>query len=134
MKIACLYILSISLILFGKYCYSYGNVHRGNNGYTVAKNIGKSQLVKFPIVNQDPVITNNTLPLDSKQSIFSVENEDDDFGFRRRYVLLAACVLIMAYATLFKYLFKHFKNRPYSNKQIITAGNYKYLLQGALRI
>ena len=133
MKIACLYILSLCFLLLGGYCAVYGIVPN-DGGHPITKRIGKTQLVKLPVINQDPVITHNTLPLDSKQTIVSVVNEDDDSGLRRKYVLLATCLVILAYASFLNYLYKYFKNRLYSYKYLLTVGSYKYLLQGALRI
>ncbi|GAB2976557.1 hypothetical protein GCM10027049_09290 [Mucilaginibacter puniceus] len=133
MKIAYLYILSLCFLLLGGYCAAYG-ILPNDNSRPATKRIGKTQLVKLPVVNQDPVITHNTLPLDDKQTIVSVVNDDDDFGFRRRYVLLVTSLVILAYASFLNYLYKYFKNRLYSYKQLLTVGAYKYLLQGALRI
>ena len=133
MKIACLYILSLCFLLLGGYCAAYGIVP-DQGSHPATKRIGKTQLVKFTNTNQDPIITHNTLPLEDKQTIVSVANEDDDSGFRRKYVLIATCVIALAYISFFNYLFNHFKNRLYSYRQLFTVSSYKYLLQGALRI
>ena len=133
MKIAHLYILSLCFLLLGGYCAAYGIVP-DQGSHPATKRIGKTQLVKFTNTNQDPIITHNTLPLEDKQTIVSVANEDDDSGFRRKYVLIATCVIALAYISFFNYLFNHFKNRLYSYRQLFTVSSYKYLLQGALRI
>jgi len=131
MKIAYLYILSLCFLLLGGYCAAYGILP---NARPANKRIGKTQLVKLPVVNQDPVISHNGLPLDSKQTILTVETEDEDTGFRRKFTLLATCLVILSFSSFLNYLFKYFKNRLYSFKQLLTVGSYKYLLQGALRI
>ena len=133
MKIAHLYILSLCFLLLGGYCAAYGIIPN-DASRPANKRIGKTQLVKIPVINQDPVISNNVLPLDSKQTLLTVETEDDDTGFRRKFTLLATCLVILSFASFLNYLFKYFKNRLYSYSQLLTVGSYKYLLQGALRI
>ena len=133
MKIAYLYILSLCFLLLGGYCAAYGILH-SDGGHPATKRMGKTQLIKLPVVNQDPVISHNGLPLDTKQTILTVETEDDDSGFRRKFTLLATCLVILSAASFLNYLFKYFKNRLYSFKQLSTVGSYKYILQGVLRI
>ena len=133
MKIAYLYILSLCFLLLGGYCAAYG-ILPSDGGHPATKRMGKTQLIKLPVVNQDPVISHNGLPLDTKQTILTVETEDDDSGFRRKFTLLATWLVILSFASFLNYLFKYFKNRLYSFKQLSTVGSYKYLLQGALRI
>jgi hypothetical protein len=133
MKIAYLYILSLCFLLLGGYCAAYG-ILPNDSSHPATKRMGKTQLVKLPVVNQDPVISHNGLPLDTKETILTVEAEDDDTGFRRKFTLLATFLVVLSYASFLNYLYKFFKTRLYSFKQLIPAGSYKYLLQGALRI
>ena len=133
MKIAYLYILSLCFLLLGGYCAAYG-ILPNEGGRPANKRIGKTQLVKLPVISRDPVISHNGLPLDSKETILTVETEDDDSGFRRKFTLLATYLVILSFASFLNYLFAYFKTRLYSFKQLLTVGSYKYLLQGALRI
>jgi hypothetical protein len=133
MKIAYLYILSLCFLLLGGYCAAYGILPNDHNR-PANKRIGKTQLVKLPVINRDPVISHNGLPLDGKQTVLTLENEDDDTGFRRKFTLLATCLVVLSFASFLNYLFAYFKARLYSFKQLLTTGSSKYLLQGALRI
>jgi hypothetical protein len=133
MKIAYLYILSLCFLLLGGYCAAYG-ILPNEGGHPANKRIGKTQLVKLPIANQDPVISHTGLPVDSKETILTVETEDDDTGFRRKFTLLATYLIVFSFASFSNYLFKYFSNRLYCYKQLLSLDSYKYLLQGALRI
>ena len=77
MKIACLYILSLCFLLLGGYCAAYGIVPNDGN-HAAVKHIGKTQLIKIPNTNRLPVIAGNALPLESKETIVSIESKDDE--------------------------------------------------------
>ncbi len=107
---AVLYILCFCFLLIGGYCAAYGNLPN-DSGRPANKRIGKTQLIKLPVTNQDPIISHNGLPLGSKQTIVTVESEDDDTGFRRKFSLIATCLVIFSFASFLNYLYSYFKNR-----------------------
>lgn len=134
MKIACLYILSLCLLMFGRYCYANDLIQHDSNGHLVAKHIGKMQAFKFANIHQDPTVFTNSTPTVNKETIVSVETEDDDMGFRRKFVLIANYCVLLANASFLIYFFNYFKRRLYYFTPLFTVSSSKYILQGALRI
>ena len=127
-----LYILCFCFLLLGGYCAAYG-ILPNDSGKPAIKRIGKTQLVKIPVIEKDPVISHSGLPLNTKQTIVTVETEDDSDS-HRKYSLLATCLILVSFASFLNYLFKYFKNQLNGHKKLLTVSSYKYLLQGVLRI
>jgi hypothetical protein len=134
MKIAFLYILSLCLLMVGMYSYANDIVHHGSNAPLTAKHIGKMETFKFASIQQDPTVFSNSNPTLTDQILVSVENEDDDTSFRRKFTLLANFLIVLAGTLFLTYFFNYFKRLLYDARQLFTARTYKYILQGALRI
>ncbi len=134
MKIACLYILSVCLLMFGKHCYANDIIQQDSNGHLVAKHIGKMQAFEFANIHKDATVFTNSTPTLSEQTIINVETEDDDTGFRRKFTLLANFLIVLAGTLFLTYFFNYFKRLLYNRRQLFTVRSYKYILQGALRI
>ena len=134
MKITFLYILTLCLIMFGKYCYANDIIQHTGNGHLVAKHLGKMQRFKFANIQQDATVFTNSAPTGDDENILRVETEDDDIVFRRKIVLIVNYFILAAGASFLIYFLGCFKRRLYTFKQLITYISNRYILQGALRI
>ena len=134
MKIAFLYILSLCLLLVGKYSYANDVVQHGSDANLKAKHIGKMQTFKFASIHRDPTVFTNSTPALTDQVLVSVESEDDDTSFRRKYTLLANFLIVLIGTSFLSYFFSNHKRLFYNSRQLYAVSLYKYILQGALRI
>lgn len=79
------------------------------------------------------VVQNNGLK-EKKEEFISVENEDEDLVFTKKYVLLVNYFIAIACASLLSYFFNFLKNRlPFCWHLSYTSSN-TYLLQRVLRL
>ena len=134
MKIAFLYILSLCLLLVGKYSYANDVAQHGSDAHLTAKHIGKMQSFKFASIQKDPAVFSNSNPTITDQVLVSVESEDDDTSFRRKYTLLANFLIVLIGTSFLSYFFSNHKRLFYNSRQLYAVSLYKYILQGALRI
>src|SRR4051812_2413731 len=133
MKIAVLYILALCLLTIGKNSYA-NDIQHVQSGHLIAKHIGKMQAFKFANIHQDASVFTNSTPSDDEETILRAETEDEDFVFRRKFVLAVNYFILVAGASFLIYFLSCFKQRLYYFKQVFTVSPSKYILQGALRI
>jgi hypothetical protein len=130
MRTLLIYMLSLALLLLGGYHpVDAANMHRPH----LSKFIINAEKFKFGKAEQQHASIENTTLQDEKQSIFSVE-EDDDLVFNRKFVQLTGYVVTLFFAAFLFNSLKTLKKRlPY-----VTRLNFvrpqMYILQGALLI
>ena len=134
MKIAFLYILSLCLLMVGKYSYANDTVKHGSNAPLMAKHIGKMQTFKFASIQRDPTVFTTSAPNGDSETILRVETEDEDIVFRRKMVLMVNYFILAIGSSFLIYFLGYFKRRLYNYRQLFTVSSSKYILQGALRI
>jgi hypothetical protein len=132
-RIIYIYILSFCLLLFGGYCGAYAGNHHTPHGYAQAQRMQKTQQAKVTITGPGVNTLTNTISSDEKRSILTVEDEDDDIAFSRKYVLLTNYFISVVYAAFLIYCCNYFTKRSHVRRQLSTVGS-KYIFQGSLRI
>jgi hypothetical protein len=130
MKIVLIYVLSLALLLVGGYRYVSAATHHNHH---FSKFIVSAEKFKYTKAEQQSYIV-KTIASDDKQSIFSVEDEDEDTTFNRKSLqLIGYCVTLFFAAFLF-YSLKKSKKRLLYVTRLNFATPQRYILQGALLI
>jgi uncharacterized protein YxeA len=130
MKTVLIYVLSLILLLAGGYQYVSAAT---NNSHHFSKFIVSAEKFKFAKAEQQAHI-DETIASDEKQSIFNIEDEDEDTTFNRKSVQLTGyCVTLFFAAFLFLSLKTLKKRLPYVARLNFSRPQ-RYILQGALLI
>jgi hypothetical protein len=129
MRTVLIYMLSLALLVLGGYHYVTGatNHRRHPVRFIISAE-------KFRFANTDQAHLDNTISSEDKQSIFNVEDEDEDFVFSRKYLQLTGYFVTLFYAAFLLYSLKNLKKRLLIVTRLIFAGPQRYILQGALLI
>jgi len=89
---------------------------------------------KFGSANQGfPVFRNNTFK-EQKEDFISLEDDDEELTFSRKYVLLAKYFVVLAYTALLACCYNYFKSRLPFCWHLSYISTHKYILQRVLRI
>lgn len=134
MKVAIVFFLSLCFLLLKGHTDVYADIHHNSASYST-QYIEKKQQTQLENTNRNfPVIKDNGLT-DKREDFISLEDEDDDdFAFSRKYVLLAKYFITLAYASILICFYKHLKNRLPFCRHLSYSSSYKYLLQRSLRL
>jgi hypothetical protein len=127
------FFLFLCFLLLKGYDYASAGVHHAGPHYSSAHYIEKSNQVKFESTNQKfPVIISHSLS-EKKEELISLENEDEDLSFTRKYVL-ADCILALIFAWFLLFPGTYLKKRLPFCWHLSYTSSYKYILERALRI
>jgi hypothetical protein len=129
MRTVLIYMLSLALLLLG----GYHHVDGATTHHHLSKFIVSAEKFKYAKAEQQHASVEKTTVSDDKQSIFSVE-EDDDLVYNRKFVQLTGYFITLFFAAFLFNSLKTLKKRlPY-----VTRLNFvrpqMYILQGSLLI
>jgi hypothetical protein len=128
MKTVLIYMLTLALFLVGGYHHVDAATRHFNH---VSKFVADSKNNRLAPPQQHFIQT--TVSADDKQSIFSVEDEDEDSSVSRKYVQLNHFVTL--FCAIFLFYFCYVSKRQLLHvSRLIIVRLQPYLLQGALRI
>ncbi|WP_316791870.1 hypothetical protein [Pedobacter frigoris] len=109
-------------------------VHQNSNKYSPAQQIKKQQPARLGSENPGFPVVKNTNLSEQKEEFVTLEDENDDLVFSRKYVLAAKFFITLAYASVLVYFYQQFKNRLPFCKHLSYTSSYKYILQRVLRL
>lgn len=131
MRTVLMYMLSLAFLLLGGYHYVEGTpLHRKH----LSKFVISAEKAKFAKLEQHSSAINQSVSGDDKQSIFNVEDEDEDPIFGRKLVQLTGCFVTLFYGAFLFYSLKTLKKRLLYVTRLNFVKPQRYILQGALLI
>jgi len=129
MRTVLIYTLSLALLLLG----GYHHVNGASTRHHLSKFIISAEKFKFAKAEQQHASVGKTMVSDDKQSIFSIE-EDEDFVFSRKFLQLTGYFITLFFAAFLLNSLKTLKKRLLYVTRLNFARPQMYILQGALLI
>jgi hypothetical protein len=130
---AVIFFLFLCVFLFKGNNHTYVWVPHNKICQSAAQNSQNVQQTNSENIKQSFSAINNNSLSEKKEYLISVEDEDDDVVFTRKYVLLAKSFIALTYSTLI-YFHTCFKICLTFCRHFCYTSSYKYILQGVLRI
>ncbi len=134
MKVIAVLFLSLCFFLLKGYDSIYTKLHYDTHHFTVAQEINKKQLLHPEVANLKPLFINNSTFSEKKEDFLSVEDDDEDLVFARKYVLISNFFITLAYVSFFIIFCRHLKSLFPFDRQLLHTSSNKYILQRSLRI
>lgn len=134
MRVAIVFLLFLCFLLLKGYGDVYAGAHHNRVGYILAGQIYKTQQKKSLIANQGAQLMKNSNLNEKKEDLISVEDDDEEPVFNRKYVVLVKYFITLAWASVLIHFYSCFKNRLPFCKHLSYASSYKYILQRVLRL
>jgi hypothetical protein len=129
MKTVLIFTLTLALFLLGGY-HPVGATTK--HCHRASKFVADANKTRLTLTQQHSSI-HTAVSTDDKQNIFSIEDEDEDSSFSRKYVQLNQFVTLFCVAYLF-YICYISKKQLLCLSRLFIVRLQPYLLQGALRI
>ncbi|WP_129716164.1 hypothetical protein [Pedobacter sp. SYP-B3415] len=133
MKVLMLFLVSLCFLLLRSGEYAHYRKHHDHSVYAPAQDVKKTLDQKFASVDPGARVIKNATAASQKHEVFSAE-EDEDFVFSRKYVLLASFFFTLAYAIVLSDFFSRFKNRLPFNGHFAVACTGIFLVLRSIRI
>lgn len=127
------FFLSLCFLLLKGYNYAHAEIPHTTPGYTAGHSFEKLNQIKLARPDQDHFSITSNSTNQKKEELISLEIEDEDLSFSRKYIL-TRCLLALIYASALFFLASYLKKRlPYCWHLSYTS-SFKYILERALRI
>jgi len=134
MKAPVLFLLSICFFLLIGENYAHGRNHQNNSARITADRGQSIHKAEVPITDRAVKLCRDIRLIDKNLEFFNVENEDEDFVFSKKSVVLVSYFITLATIFCFGYSFTTLKNRlPFCTHFSYTS-SHLYLQQSVLRI
>lgn len=127
------FVLFLSFLLLKGNDMAYAGI-RQNSKYSPAQQINKTQPTRLGSADPGFPIIKHTSQNEQKEEFVTLEDENEDLVFNRKYVLLAKYFVTLTYASALICYCQHFKNRLPFCKHLSYTSSYKYILQRVLRL
>lgn len=126
------FFLSMCFLLFWGYNYAHAGTHHKKISYIPSRSIDKPQKAKLDDINV--AILKHSSPSHDKEFFLNIEDEESDFAFTRKYVLLVKWVAVISCTFVLGYLFNYNYQRLPFCRHLSYNSSYKYIVQRALRV
>jgi len=134
MKAPVLFLLSICFFLLVGESYAHGRNHQNNSARITADRYESIHKAEVQLTDRAVRLINDVRLADKNLEFFNVENEDEDFVFSKKSVVLVSYFITLATIFCFGYSFTTLKNRlPFCTHFSYTS-SHLYLQQRVLRI
>jgi hypothetical protein len=134
MRAVYIFLVCFSFLLLRGYHHAYSATHHHKICYSPAQHIDDKRELQSARASKKTASLTNSQGGNAGESFLSVENEDDDQVFTRKFVVLARYLFILAYIlVLGRYCSRLKPGLPFW-KLFSNAYSDKLILQGILRI
>ncbi|RVU00125.1 hypothetical protein EOD41_14290 [Mucilaginibacter limnophilus] len=134
MRAGVIFILSLCFLLLRGYNYTYARVHHDKLSYSPAPDVTRTQKVTPVDISKATTVKKSSKLNTDKDFIFNIEDDDDNFVFARKYVLLANWVSILSCIFLLSIRPEHLKERLPFGRYLSGNSSPKYIVQRVIRL